>query len=366
MLRPKIDILFFITCLAPNGAEFACLRLLQGLASENQKKLAVVSILDGSLYKSFKSLGVPVFVLFSSDWYNALKFLLLTLFRADITLVHAWLYHASFLSQVLFFFKRCHILVSVRQSLPNYKSLRPLTLLFAFASGFISRLRPSTIIFNSISGSEDHIRLLAYPKYRSIVIPNIPYFCDLPPLSCDTPFTSRVNILALARYDLSKNLTYMIKLFSLLVKSIDQPVHLTICGEGIPQNLTDIINQYDSSLSEHISLFSFSNNISQHILNSHIYMSTSLWEGYPNSLITAAASGCVPVCTSAGDSTKILTKDVFTLNGQLDHDLSIVISAISYVCSSTPRDRALNYRAQINSFNSNFSCMTNLYSSFFH
>ena len=364
MKKVKLDILYFITCFAPNGAEFSCLRILQGLSSSSANSIAIVSLLNGSLYESFKSLGIPVYVVFSKDWFNAIKFLFHILLRTEVKLVHSWMYHASLFAQLLFFFKRCHILISVRQALPNYQSLRPITLFIAFASGFLSRLSDSTIIFNSVVGRDDHIRLLAYPFSKSTVVPNIPYYCELPSSNASQSPPLEIQFLSLARFDQSKNFPYLLKLFSSLFDTNNYSLRLVICGQGVPREVGFLINSYRPDLNAKILLYDFTKDISSHILNSHIYISTSSWEGYPNSLVTAAASGCVPVTTPAGDSSLIISSNSFLLSGSLDIDLSVIDQAIQYVLRTSSYQRALNYRSQIDQYNSGFPDLNTIYSTF--
>ena len=156
----------------------------------------------------------------------------------------------------------------------------------------------------------------------------------------------------------------MIELFTHLLRASSSSAHLTICGELIPQNCNRLLKSLDSTTANCFSFNDFVADISQYILCSHIYISTSSWEGFPNSLITAAASGCVPVFTTAGDSHRILTQNVFILKGELECDLRTIFSAICYARSTSSYKRALSYRKQIETFMSSFSNIESIYSSY--
>ena len=82
-----------------------------------------------------------------------------------------------------------------------------------------------------------------------------------------------------------------------------------------------------------------------------------MWEGYPNSLISAATSGCVTIGTNAGDSWDLLGKNIFKLKGDLTYDKKIIENAIKFFESSHRSKRSkecikfINYnRDKINQF----------------
>ena len=75
-----------------------------------------------------------------------------------------------------------------------------------------------------------------------------------------------------------------------------------------------------------------------------IYISTSLWEGYPNSLITAASTGCIIACTDAGDSWKILNNQCFKLNLSLKKDIEKINFAIAEAKENNRYKRILNFK----------------------
>ena len=357
----SLDLLVTITCLEGNGAEYACYRFLKNIITSSSYSIALVSILPGSLESNFRSLGIPVYVILSRDFFKSLRFLLVIVFKTRVKLVHSWMYHACILSQILFCVKNSHILLSVRQALPSYRALRPITLCAAFLSGIIARTKASTIVFNSSRGMQDHVTLLAYPKSRSIVVPNDPFFCPLPAQSSVVPINN-YRFLSLARFDESKNLSYMIKLFAYFSSLSESAADLTIYGSGVVEFCPLLPYSPELLTSKRLQLFPFAADIFPLLSSSHIYISTSLWEGYPNSLITAAASGCVPVFTDAGDASLIFTNP-FILTGELSNDIDVIQAALGYVSSSSPHERALLYRQQISNYAINYPSLNNIYSS---
>ncbi len=97
------------------------------------------------------------------------------------------------------------------------------------------------------------------------------------------------------------------------------------------------------------------------LTDSDIYISTSLWEGYPNSLITAASAGCIIACTDAGDSWKILNNQCFKLKLSLKRDIEKINFAIAEAKENNRYKRILNFNNGISNLKPGYYLFHNLY-----
>lgn len=100
----------------------------------------------------------------------------------------------------------------------------------------------------------------------------------------------------IGRFSKPKNQMLLIKVFNKLIED-DQNVILIIIGDYFDsegaKKLREISNKRIYYLGIRV-------NISDYLLNSDIFVLSSLWEGLPISLLEALSCGTIPVCTPAG------------------------------------------------------------------
>lgn len=111
-------------------------------------------------------------------------------------------------------------------------------------------------------------------------------------------------ILSVGRLVTVKDFSTLIKAFSIVNQQT--PCRLMILGEGpLRFDLQKLINDLD--LQESVELAGFSSNPFKYMRQSNVYVLSSLWEGFPNSLVEAMACNVPIVATNCeGGTSEIL------------------------------------------------------------
>ncbi len=347
-----MKVLILISCLYPHGAEYSCLRHILDSKKNYKTQFHVISILGGRLEKELLINDISCFILSKNLSVKGLYKMTKLIKQEQFDIIHSWMYHSNVLGSILSILTKKPLITSIRQALPSYKSLRLRTIIISFLDSILSRYKAKFITFNSISGLDDHTKKLIYNKRKCIYIPNQPYIIPFKKTNVKN-YTSKefisgeaIKILSLARDDVSKNLSYMISLIKETAKDLkasNKKIILNLYGDGMDSKKLKL--KYISNLPENL-LINFndkSSEISGILLNHDIYISTSLWEGYPNSLITATTSGCIPICTDAGDSWKLLGDFTYKLSKNILIDKNILFKAISKSTSINRNDFSKDY-----------------------
>ncbi len=337
-----MDILIVITCLKPHGAEYSCLRHIKEYKIKYNVNFTLLSIIGGELENEFKKLGIPIFRLNEKITFKNLKNLIKNIFFKKYDLIHTWMYHANILGMIISIFTKIPVITSIRQAFPNYNSLKRKTILYAFIDSFLSRIIAKKIVFNSKASINDHNKRLLYCKKKSVYIPNKPYTIKFKKkfLNKSNEKNNKLYFLSLARDDKSKNLTYMIELFNAL-KNKKYELILDIYGDNIDNSMCKKFYENLNPINK-IRFFPKISNLESILFKYDFYISTSLWEGYPNSLITAASSGCIPIATNAGDSWDLLGNNLFKLRKNVKYDLKIIHQAIIFNEKNSRENRSIN------------------------
>ena len=111
-------------------------------------------------------------------------------------------------------------------------------------------------------------------------------------------------IIAVGRLTKVKDFSTLIKAFSIVNKKI--PCRLIILGEGELRNELNSLAK-DLNILNLISMPGFVENPYKYMKNSRIFVSSSLWEGFPNGLVEAMACGLHIIATDCeGGSAEIL------------------------------------------------------------
>jgi len=116
-------------------------------------------------------------------------------------------------------------------------------------------------------------------------------------------YPNKLTILTLGRLHKQKDFETLMKAFALVKQKLD--AQLIIVGEGGERNnLNDLI--YTLNLEKDASLIGFVDNPYFYMKNSDIFVSSSLWEGFPNALIEAGVLGLPLVATDCGSGSREL------------------------------------------------------------
>jgi len=115
-----------------------------------------------------------------------------------------------------------------------------------------------------------------------------------------------IHIISVGRFVEAKDyLTSILTIKQLIERSVN--IHFTIVGYGVLENqIKQWITKYN--LGNHISMIINPKNIPQLLINSDIYLSTSLFEGTSNSIMEAMNASLPVVATDVGDN-QLLVKD---------------------------------------------------------
>lgn len=346
-----MNILIIITCLKPHGAEYSCLRHIKEYKRNFKVNFTLLTIIGGELENEFKELNIPIINLSQNIKIKNLNYLFKSIFGKRYDLIHTWMYHANVLGLIISLFSGVSVITSIRQALPSYSSLKIKTILIALIDSFLSRFIAKYIIFNSRISILDHNEKLLFSKKKSIYIPNKPYLIPLKKNNQNKE--NKLRFISLARDDKSKNLNYMVELFNSINYKKDEII-LDIYGENIENSKCKEF--YEQLIKKNrIRFHPKIKNLDSILHKYDFYISTSLWEGYPNSLITAASSGCIPIATNAGDSWELLGGNIFKLQNNINDDLKIISKAIIF---NTKNKREERSKDTINFLEKNYNYST--------
>ena len=132
---------------------------------------------------------------------------------------------------------------------------------------------------------------IATPKVFSNVISN---------------YNNQYTLLCISRLDSQKNLETLILAFSLL-RNLFVNWNLKIIGNGfLKEKLQNLINHLE--LKKRVKILDSKTNISNEYANAHLFCMPSIWEGFPNALAEALASGLPSVGFSSCDGVNRLIK----------------------------------------------------------
>lgn len=113
---------------------------------------------------------------------------------------------------------------------------------------------------------------------------------------------NKINLLSVGRLTFQKGFDILIDAFNIVLKKIPN-AHLTILGEGILKN--DLQKQAEIlGIRENISFVGFKENPYPYYYYSDVYILSSRWEGFPNTLLEALACGTKVVATDCKSGPK--------------------------------------------------------------
>lgn len=162
-----------------------------------------------------------------------------------------------------------------------------------------------------------------------------------------SPFnSSKVNLLAVGRLTYQKGFDNLIR--SLNVVKVHIPnIHLTILGEGQDfEYLNYLVNSLE--LNSYVTFLGFQNNPFVFYKNCDIYVLSSRYEGFPNTLLEALACGCKVVSTDCKSGPKeILGDSEYGTLVKVDDVLSLADGIVeAFYSNNKSADRYLFYDAK--------------------
>ncbi len=105
----------------------------------------------------------------------------------------------------------------------------------------------------------------------------------------------KLSLISVGRLTKQKNFELAIKAIN-KIHATNENISLDIYGDGeLKDKLDRLINELNAS--EYIKIHPFSNNLKKEFLNYNVFLSTSRYEGFPNSLVEAMMSGLICLST---------------------------------------------------------------------
>lgn len=165
----------------------------------------------------------------------------------------------------------------------------------------------SNIVVTSQAMAEEFVNLCNIPKERLTVIYNPIPINEVKAKSKKNIIHPWLNaeqqniVLAVGRLVKVKDFETLIRAFHLTKKQVD--ARLIILGEGpLRKELEGLI--FDLNLSEYVEIAGFAENPFAYMRQSKVFVLSSLWEGFPNSMIEAMVCGCNIVATKCQGGTE--------------------------------------------------------------
>jgi glycosyltransferase involved in cell wall biosynthesis len=188
-----------------------------------------------------------------------------------------------------------------------------------FLSGF------TNLFINVSKGEQDTcLKLKIYRVQKSVIIYNA--IKNIPNVAIDkSELRNKLNLPAdkfitssVARFNMQKNLKASITIAAKLLENHD--VIFLIIGDG--EERENIEYLIESSKLSNVLLTGYKSNVNEYLVASDIYLSTSLWEGLPYSLIEASARGLPIVASDVTGNNEVVVDGVngylFNLNNPDD------------------------------------------------
>ena len=296
---PPTRILYVITELDPGGAEKALHSLVARLDRERFAPEVACLSGDGEVGRWIEAEGVAVHRLHLRAWNAPLAAVRLwrLMRRGQFDLVHTFLFHANVLGRLATRLAAIPAVVSsVRVEEPRrwHQLLNRLTWRLA-----------DRIVCVSKSTAEFFCRACGAASGRVIAIPNgvdteryRP--TDRPP----APIQDPVRIVSVGRLDPQKGYDVLIEAARICTER-DMVFETTIAGDG-PERAA-LQQQIDAAgLADTVRLVGRSDDVPVLLASSDLFVSSSRWEGMPNAVLEAMATGLPVVATSVGGTPEVV------------------------------------------------------------
>ncbi len=313
--RP-LSILHIINTLGPGGAETMLYKLLSNLDRKSFDPGVVCLTGTDTVGEKIQRLQIPVLALnMRRNLPNPLDFLRFTRWcrLRQIDIVQTWMYHADLLGLLTSKLIGTSKLVwTIRGSCFPFNSYRPLTGFLLKLCSILSTV-PDAVVANSDAGIRHHVSL-GYPSKHMHLIPN---GFDVESFQPDVSARHAVRrelgleedtllIGLVARWNSIKDHSTFLEAASLIARE-KKDVRFMLVGRGIEwatQGLAALIKV--AGLQDKVILLGERYDMPRLNAAFDIACSSSITEGFPNTIGEAMACGVPCVVTDAGDSAAIV------------------------------------------------------------
>jgi len=310
-----MKIVHIINCLDTGGAEIMLLRLLSRI-DKTHFQPEVISLTDlGEIACKMREYDIPVRALNlrrNGLFYNPLSLLRLSnwLRQGNPALVQTWMYHSNVFGGIATKLSGQRPLIwSIRQTNLDLASVRLRTSLIAKGAALLSKALPDHILYNSHVSRRAHVAL-GYADAHASVIPNgfdlemhKPDMVAREAVRRELGLNTDANLVGLiARYDPQKDHTTFIAAAALLHQQ-HPAAHFLLAGLAVDNsNMALMAAISDVGLTDYCHLLGHRGDTPRLTAALDVACSSSMGEGFPNTVGEAMACGVPCVVTDVGDS----------------------------------------------------------------
>lgn len=312
-----MKIVHVITGLDTGGAETSLARLLSRMDRSRFDSVVVTLREGGALRPRVEALGVPVYSLGlkrgAVDPRGLLRLRhILRRERPDI--VQSWMYHADLLSGIAGKLSgRPPVVWNIRNGAIKDVGMRKMTQAVAHACGLTSRLLPTNIVCCSVSARSIHVDL-GYDDKRIVLIPN---GYDIDAFAPDEQLRQRLRaeldipesvplIGIAARFDPIKDHQTFVRAAAMVARA-HPDARFLMCGDNITPENQELAGWIrEAGMAEKIMLLGRRADMAAIYNGIDILASSSITEGFPNTIAEAMACGSPCAVTDVGDAALIV------------------------------------------------------------
>lgn len=315
-MNKSFKILTLITGLSTGGAEVMLYNILSKMDLKTFQT-RVISLKDiGSIGEKIKALGVSVDALgMDRGFYGPLNLsrLFFWIRRNPPHIVQTWMYHADLLGLISTrLLNQVKLVWNIRCSNVPFNKYRPLTGWIVRICSLFSKA-PDAIIVNSKAGFDQHRKMGYNPKNMKLIPNGVDTFRFKPDIKARAEVRREISlpedaiaIGLVARWDPLKDHHTFLKAAGILARE-QEDVFFVLVGEGINwknRKLSTIIE--DSGIRKKVLLLDHRDDIPRVTASLDIACSSSITEGFPNTVAEAMACEIPCVVTDVGDSAIIV------------------------------------------------------------
>jgi glycosyltransferase involved in cell wall biosynthesis len=314
-----MKIVHIITGLEVGGAETMLLRLLSE-SDRKQHQFMVISLTNlGPMAKNIAALDVPVSALgLSRESLLVNPWPLFRLARwlrqSNPDLVQTWMYHANLIGGIANRLAGGAPLIwSIRQTNVDTKSVRLRTSLIAKGAAMFSKRLPDHILYNSFTSRKIHAGL-GYSDANASVIAN-GFDLDVFKPDADARRSIRAElgltvdaplIGLIARYDRQKDHAMFIAAAE-IVHRYNPHCHFLLAGNAVDLANCELVDRIDrAGLGANFHLMGHRSDMPRLAAAVDIACSSSMGEGFPNTIGEAMSCAVPCVVTDVGDSARLV------------------------------------------------------------
>jgi glycosyltransferase involved in cell wall biosynthesis len=313
-------IIHIITGLNIGGAEMMLYKICK--YKSDKINYEVISLTDkGPMAERIESLGVKVSaVRLNKNPFSLFRLITLInhIRKSKPKLIQTWMYHSDLIGAIISLVARVPVYWNIRQASVNIKLNKVHTVLTSLACGLLSFI-PKKILSCTNKGIEEHSKI-GYQKSKMVFVPN---GFEVNEYHIREHHNKIKKIIHVGRYAPLKNHLAFVR----IAKIINE--HYPYCefemyGDNVTEynpELTNLISKLKLTLSVH--LLGRNSNLINIYPISDILVSTSLSEGFSNTIGEAMCCGVDVVTTNVGDSALIVDNQENTFSPEQEEHIAM-------------------------------------------